>query len=162
MNENIDFLKKLRKKTSLMQEFPKYINKNLNLFSKDKKTKITIRLSTYLACKLENFTVKNGISINNLIKKFLITKGILNEKDIKITNRAKLSGFYIGRNCNELKNSGGYRTYNITINEYAKAKFYKYLFDNDYSELNFFFVKNLTKGLAPEGFEIFDPKDIIY
>lgn len=162
MKENIDYLKKLTKKTTLMQEFPKYVNKDLNFFSKETKTKIAIHLSAYLACKLEQFAVKKGILIGDLIKKLLIEKNILNEEDISFSKKRKFIGFYDGKNCEDLKGSGAYKTYNINLSEYAKAKLYKYLYENDYQELSFFFIKNLTKGIAPEGFEIFEPKDIVF
>ena len=135
-----------------------YKDIDLNTFSKEKKERISLTLSVYLACKLEQFALKKGINISDLVKTILIENNVLNKRDISFSNKKKHTSKFDNIDCESLKDIKSYKTYNIFISEYAKMKIYNYLAKKDINDFSFFIITKLTKNLGK--YEIFTLKDI--
>ena len=74
---------------NLPKAYYKYANIELNEKDKEIKDKVVITLSLYIACKIEKYSYKEGIPIQNLMKEMLYHSKILTMEELQIKDTYK-------------------------------------------------------------------------
>lgn len=146
----------------LPKSYYQYADADLSNLDREHLTeKISINLSTFISCKLEQLAVYKNLPVQDLLKKILIEEGILDEEDIVFSGRNKTKSKFLGEDCEKLKDLGTIKLYRITLSEYAKAKVLKQMVDLGF-DLSFFIKKSLVKKLkeSKKFYQILEVSDI--
>ena len=131
----------------LPKSYYQYANADLSKLDKEYLTeKISINLSSYVACKLEQLAVHENLPVQDVLKKILIEEGILYESDVVFSGRKKAKSKFLGEDCEKFKDIGTAKLYRITLSEYAKAKVLKQMVELGF-DLSFFIKKSMVKKM---------------
>ena len=125
----------------------------------EEKEKLTVNLSAFIACKLEQYAVKVGEPVRNVLCRILIEEGVLDTEDVEITDKKKNTSKFDGVDCNDLKGIGTTKLFRINLSEYAKAKVLNYLVKEGI-DLSFFVKKALVKKANKRDYQIIKVSEI--
>ena len=129
----------------LPKSYYKFADADLNEFDKEKSTElITVNLSSFVSCKLEQLAVHENMPVQDVLKRILIEEGILDEEDVVFSGRKKASSKFLGADCEKLKEIGTSKLYRISLSEYAKAKVLKQMVELGF-DLSFFIKKSMVR-----------------
>jgi len=136
-----------------------YAFATLELEKQDKndKQRISVSLSAYQACVLDQYCYKNNaMSLQELFKTIMINKDILtaDEANLRNTIKKKFDFLKDGKfDCKSYENIGASKQYLIYISSYAKTKIIQYLIKSEI-DLTWLLKKELVKK------EIFAVEDL--
>ncbi len=146
----------------LPNSYFRYADADLSKFSKEKQERVAVNFSTYQACKLEQYAVKAGKTVSDIIREVLVDSGVLDREDVVFSGKKKFTSKFLGKNCEEFKGIKTNKTYHLNLSEYAKAKLYKKLLEKQ-QDLSYFIKTRMLKEINPnKDYAIFDKSDLGY
>lgn len=126
----------------------------------DQHENITINLSSFLSCKLEQIALQKAKPVQEILKLILIEEGVLDEKDVEFSGRSKSSSKFFNVDCEELRDIGTSKLYRIKLSIFAKAKVLKKMVELGF-DLSFFIKKSMVKKSEKGKFyQVLKPSDI--
>ena len=155
-------MKKNDIKVRLPNNYFKYAGIDLTKLDKNKQEKLAVNFSTYQACKLEQWAVKNGKTISDIFKEVLVDNGVLDKEDVVFSNKRKFSSKFLNKDCGEFKGIKTNKIYHFGLSEYAKAKVYQKMLELQ-QDLSYYIKTRMLKEINPDkNYAIFEKSDLAY
>lgn len=153
-------IENLKAPYKLPKQYYPYIDADIASFSKEEISGLSFSFTTYQICKLEQYCFMESANVASIIRQILVDNNILDESDIVVRERAKLSSEFTGKNCEVFKGLKSYKVVHVIFSKYAKAKIIKAMIRLERDHTFFIKSKLVKNTVKPKPYQVLNFEDL--